>query len=269
MNERYLEDLMGQNGIDWLIVEGGKSSTSIYYLTQGAHIGSGIFLKKRERRPIIVHIDMERDNVKHLEDYEKVPFSALNLREVNAIKDPIERGVAYYKKIFEFFGVSGRISVQTDRFNNNVLHVYKRLTEEMKDIEFPPLKQDLVYLTRRRKTPEEIKKLKKVAQKTQNAFWNLIEFLRGLPRKNGFLEYEGRPFTIGMARQFLRTELINQGLIDGAGMIIAQGRDGGVPHNHGNDEEPIRVGVPIVFDIYPNEYGGGFFFDMTRDIFFW
>ncbi|MEO0246943.1 MAG: Xaa-Pro peptidase family protein [candidate division WOR-3 bacterium] len=264
MNYSYLDELMEQNGIDWLMVEGGKSSTSIFYLTKGAHIGSGIVLKPRRGKPILLYVDMERDNVAHLVDYEKIPFSTLNLKEVNSIKDPVERGLAYYKKIFQTFGVSGKLSIQSERFNNNVFNVFQRLQKEFSNIDFPPLKQDLVYMARRRKTEEEIEKIKSVAKRTQSAFLRLIEYLKALSRKNGILEDNGRLFTIGMARQYLRRELIDQGLIDGAGMIIAQGRDGGVPHNHGNDEEPIRVGVPIVFDIYPHEYGGGFFFDMTR-----
>ena len=264
MNAERIDSLMAAYGIDWVVVEGSGSATSLFYLTRGAHIGSGIFLKERGKSPILVHIDMERDNVKHLTDFNLVSFSSLNLRELNQIKDPVERGFSYYVRIFEKFGVKGKIYFQGERFNNVSLQVFKKISSELKCIEFPPIKEDIVYSARRQKTEDEIEKIKSVAERTQEAFLTLINYLKGLKRVNGHLEDNGNPFTIGMARVFLRNELIKRGLLDSSGMIIAQGRDGGVPHNHGNDEEPIRVGVPVVFDIYPKEYGGGFYFDMTR-----
>jgi len=48
------------------------------------------------------------------------------------------------------------------------------------------------------------------------------------------------------------------------GTIFAIGRDGGVPHSRGTDRDPIALGKPIVFDIFPNEAGGGYFYDFTR-----
>jgi len=264
MDINHLDSIMEKYGIDWLIVEGGKSNTSLFYLTRGAHIGSGIFLKRKNGKPIIIHVDMERDNVAHLNDFERVSFSQLEMQDINLIEDPVERGKAYYKRIFDRFGVSGRVLFQGMSFNNTKLKILWEIKEERKDLEFPVVKEDLVLEARRRKTVEELEKLKSVANRTQEAFLTLIEHLKKLSRKNGILEENGRPFTIGMARHFLRMELIKRDLIDAEGMIIAQGRDGGVPHNHGNDEEPIKVGVPIVFDIYPREYSGGYFFDMTR-----
>jgi Xaa-Pro aminopeptidase len=264
MNPERIDLLMEKYGVDWVVVEGSGSATSLFYLTRGAHIGSGIFLKERGKSPILIHIDMERDNVKHLTDFSLVSFSSLNLRDLNQIKDPVERGFAYYKRIFERFGVSGKVYFQGERFNNVSLEVFKRISSELSGIQFPPIKEDIIYIARRQKTEEEIERLRSVATRTQEAFLVLIDYLKKLDRSSGYLEDNGRPVTIGAARVFLRNELIKRGLIDSSGMIIAQGRDGGVPHNHGNDEEPIKVGTPIVFDIYPREYGGGFYFDMTR-----
>ena len=45
--------------------------------------------------------------------------------------------------------------------------------------------------------------------------------------------------------------------------IFAQGRDAGVPHNHGTREMPLRLGQPIVFDIFPKT-ASGYYHDMTR-----
>ena len=48
------------------------------------------------------------------------------------------------------------------------------------------------------------------------------------------------------------------------GPIFAIGRDAGIPHSAGGDDQPIEIGKPIVFDIFPCESGGGYFYDFTR-----
>jgi Xaa-Pro aminopeptidase len=48
------------------------------------------------------------------------------------------------------------------------------------------------------------------------------------------------------------------------GSIFAVGRDAGIPHSTGTNSDPIPVGQTIVFDIYPCEAGGGYFYDFTR-----
>ncbi len=255
---------MHKNSLDWIVVEDSGSATSLFYLTKGAHIGSGIFLMPCGGKPILVYIDMERDNVRHLTDYEKVPYSSLNLVDLNSIEDPVERGFAYYKKIFDHFGVRGRVYFSGGKVNNTSIKVFEKITRDIREIEFPQIKNDIIYLARRNKTTEELGKIRSVADRTQDAFMALIEHMKGLKRSGGVLVENGAPFTIGMTKFFLRMQLIDRGLLDSDGMIVAQGADGGVPHNRGNDAEPVREGIPIVFDIYPNEYGGGFFFDMTR-----
>jgi Xaa-Pro aminopeptidase len=49
-----------------------------------------------------------------------------------------------------------------------------------------------------------------------------------------------------------------------SGFIFAAGRDAGVPHSSGNPSDLLRLGQTIVFDIYPAEAGGGYYYDFTR-----
>ena len=46
--------------------------------------------------------------------------------------------------------------------------------------------------------------------------------------------------------------------------IFAIGRDGGIPHSGGTPDDPIELGKAIVFDIFPCQAGGGYFYDFTR-----
>jgi Xaa-Pro aminopeptidase len=58
--------------------------------------------------------------------------------------------------------------------------------------------------------------------------------------------------------------LAERGAIDVEGVIFAMGRDAGVPHSVGSPQELITLGKTIVFDIFPAERGGGYFYDFTR-----
>jgi Xaa-Pro aminopeptidase len=48
------------------------------------------------------------------------------------------------------------------------------------------------------------------------------------------------------------------------GTIFSIGRDSTVPHSVGNPTDLLRLGQTIIFDIYPCEAGGGYFYDLTR-----
>ena len=59
-------------------------------------------------------------------------------------------------------------------------------------------------------------------------------------------------------------EALAHGLAEDGESIVSQGRDAGVPHNRGNDVEPLRSGTPLLIDIFPAEAGGGYHSDLTR-----
>jgi Xaa-Pro aminopeptidase len=70
--------------------------------------------------------------------------------------------------------------------------------------------------------------------------------------------------TVGDVKAHIAVWCMEQGLEDSEGVIFAIGRDAGVPHSTGKAEDPIRLGQPIVFDFFPQEAGGGYFYDITR-----
>ncbi|HTM58710.1 MAG TPA: Xaa-Pro peptidase family protein, partial [Candidatus Udaeobacter sp.] len=70
--------------------------------------------------------------------------------------------------------------------------------------------------------------------------------------------------TLGDLRRLLQSAFLEYGLSEDGESIVSQGRDAGVPHNRGNDDEPLRAGAPILIDIFPGEAGGGYHSDLTR-----
>ena len=69
-----------------------------------------------------------------------------------------------------------------------------------------------------------------------------------------------------MARSKRRINLwlAERGADNPEGTIFAIGRDAGVPHSTGTASDPLRLGQTIVYDIFPCEAGGGYYYDFTR-----
>jgi len=70
--------------------------------------------------------------------------------------------------------------------------------------------------------------------------------------------------TIGEVKRRINLWLTMRGVENPEGTVFAIGSDAGVPHNEGLDHQPVEIGKTIVFDIFPCEVGGGYFFDFTR-----
>ena len=58
--------------------------------------------------------------------------------------------------------------------------------------------------------------------------------------------------------------LAEKGAENPKGSIFSIGRDAGVPHTSGTGSDILRLGETIVFDIFPCEQGGGYYYDFTR-----
>jgi Xaa-Pro aminopeptidase len=78
------------------------------------------------------------------------------------------------------------------------------------------------------------------------------------------LNETGAPLTVGAVKSKISLWLAERGAETPEGFIFAIGRDAGVPHSIGNPDDLMRLGQTIVFDIYPAEAGGGYFYDFTR-----
>jgi Xaa-Pro aminopeptidase len=78
------------------------------------------------------------------------------------------------------------------------------------------------------------------------------------------LNEDGSPVTVANVKRKISLWLAERGAEQMEGCIFAIGRDSGVPHSAGTADDLLRLGQTIVFDIYPAEQGGGYFYDFTR-----
>jgi Xaa-Pro aminopeptidase len=78
------------------------------------------------------------------------------------------------------------------------------------------------------------------------------------------LDEKGVELRLGAVKGKINLWLAERGAVPSEGFIFAIGHDAGVPHSQGNPQDLMRLGQTIVFDIYPQELGGGYFYDFTR-----
>jgi len=124
----------------------------------------------------------------------------------------------------------------------------------------------LLLSGRATKDASEAKRIRAVGRKTMKVVGATEDFLTSHRAKDGFLvKKDGSRLTIGDVKTHIRQQLTAENIVDPEnGTIFAIGRDAGVPHSRGRDKDPIALGKTIVYDIFPAEPGGGYYFDFTR-----
>lgn len=263
-----LDRLMSERAIDALLILPGENEDPYRtYLSNGAQ-HSGLVLKRCGQLPVLIVNSMERDEAARsglpVYVYDDFGHSEL-LRTYQDDRDAIT--TTWYSRIFDEFGVAGRIGLYGVSDLNHALRVVRILekalsdrihfvTEEVRDTIF-----DRAYET---KDPAELTRLRDVARRTSAVACATRDWLASHRAAEGLLvQRDGQPLRIGAVKRHVRGLLFAEGLVDSEGMIFAQGRDAAVPHSKGADDEPLRLGTPIVFDLFPRE-PGGYFHDMTR-----
>ncbi len=127
------------------------------------------------------------------------------------------------------------------------------------------LDEDVLLEAMATKDAAEIERIRQMGKVTTRVVGSVADFLSSRPVKNGVLVgLDGDPLTIGEVKNRINLWLAEGGAENPESTIFSIGHDAGVPHSAGNPEDVLRLGQTIVFDIYPCESGGGYFYDFTR-----
>ncbi|MEZ4669740.1 MAG: M24 family metallopeptidase [Anaerolineae bacterium] len=263
-----IDRLMAARGMGAIIAAGGEFPNSIRaYLSNGLDIHGGITVKKHGEAPVMIVSAMEIEEaaasglrVVTLDDlgWDKIYMAAEG--------DVKKARVNLWGKIFEYFDLppgkigiygTGDISlwVELARLLSEALPQYQ-LVGELNTTLF-----DEAFLT---KDADEIKVIREVAAKTNEVMqstWNFISSHRA--EGDTVVKADGTPLTIGDVKRHMRREMLDREL-ECPDVIFAQGRDAGFPHSRGTSSMALKLGQPIVFDLFPNQVGGGYHHDCTR-----
>lgn len=264
-----LDELMRTNDIDALLVTGpGQHNPALVYLTGGGHMTQADLIKKRGHPGILFHNSMERDEAAksglETRGYSNYPFMEL-LKETN--QNRLQAIVLRYQKMLNDAGVTaGRVALYGRVDLENGFATFKALQEAMPALELVGYQdEDILLQAMATKDEQEISRIRQMGKITTQVVASVADFLSTRPVRNGILlDPRGEPLTIAEVKSRINLWLAEGGAENPEGAIFAIGHDAGVPHSIGNPADLLRLGQTIVFDIYPCEAGGGYFYDFTR-----
>jgi Xaa-Pro aminopeptidase len=115
------------------------------------------------------------------------------------------------------------------------------------------------------KDATELERMRRIQKQTTEIVGQVADFLSSQRARDGVLvDKDSQPITVGRVKAKINLWIAERGLDNPDGTIFAPGAEGGVPHSMGSPDAVLRIGEPIVFDIFPKEAGGGYWADFTR-----
>jgi Xaa-Pro aminopeptidase len=260
---------MQADNLDAFLVMGpANHNPPMTYFTGLVHVSDGYLLKKRGEDPILFHFPMEREEAKqtglrtkNLDDYDPQALLA------EADGNPAKARALRLEQIFNEFGVEGHVSLYGSVEIGSAFGMLRETEALLSNVVLVPENHETSVLTRARATKgeAEIERIRKMGEITVSVFSDVAGFLTSHKAKEGILvNRAGQPLTIGEVKRRINLWLAMRGAENPEGTVFAMGREAGIPHSVGQDDQAIAIGKPIVFDLFPCEAGGGYFFDFTR-----
>lgn len=265
-----LDALMIKKDLDTLIVMGNAThNPPMYYLTGGGHVSSALLIKKCGGEAVLFCNDMEREEAAK-SGLKVVPFSAYNyeaaLKEAGG--DPALASAIRLKQIFMDNDIHGRVGVYGITDLGSAFATFTHLQILMPELHLMGEAQDdsLFMVAMETKDDNEVARIRKMGKVTTTVVDRVENFLTSCDVSDDevLLKKDGSPLTIADVKSRIDMWLAELGAENPEGCIFAIGRDAGIPHSTGTSTDLLRLGQTIVFDIYPCEAGGGYFYDFTR-----
>jgi Xaa-Pro aminopeptidase len=258
---------MESRNLDAALITGGvQNNPAMYYMANGASLTSGFVIKKRGTDPVLLCWPIEREEAAasglSVVNLGKYDFRTL-LREAD---DRLSASVELYRRMFADLGVSGRVGFYGLADQGRAWVLLSALNDRLDDVEvYGDFDVTLFDAARATKDPLEAERIREVGRRTCEIVAQTVDFLKAHRVKDEMLvQADGAPLTIGRVHEEISRFIAERRLEDPEGIIFSIGRDAGVPHSKGTPEDVLALGRTIVFDIFPREAGGGYFFDMTR-----
>jgi Xaa-Pro aminopeptidase len=259
---------MKERGIDAAVAMGSvKGNPNVFYLVNGVKLTHAVVVKKAGEDPVLLCGTMEREEAAE-SGLRTIDTSKYNYTRMlkDAGGDRLRAAVSYYGTVFEELGVSGNVAFYGMGEMGHSWALLRELEGKLPNVSVVgEFSDDILIKARETKGGEEIARIQAVGRMTCEVVQHIIDFMRS-HKVNGdvLVGDDGTPLTIGDCKAEIRMALSRRKLIEEVDTIFAIGRDAGIPHSRGSDADQIRLGKTIVFDIFPQEQGGGYFFDMTR-----
>ncbi len=266
-----LDSLMQARNLDAFIIFGNaEHNPPMYYMTGGGHVSHAAIIKKRGVEAVYFYNDMERDEAAK-SGLKLIPYSKYDYNELlkQANGNLLLASAMRYKLMFEEAGVTkGAVGVYGTYDVSAVFGALTHLQELQPSLRFVgEAREDSLFLrAMETKDESEVARIRKMGKITTAVVDKVREYLTScdVNQDEVLLKEDGSPLTVGDVHAKIRLWVSEQGAELPSGFIFAIGRDAGVPHSAGNPSDLMKLGQTIVFDIYPAEAGGGYYYDFTR-----
>ncbi len=267
--KNQIDALMEAQQLDALLITGSAiHNPAMVYLTGGGHVTNADLIKRRGSTGVLFCNPMERDEaarsgleIRLYSDYPLRP-----LLEQSGQNFPRAMALRYQKMLADAGLTHGRIALYGKVEAGPLYATLDELKRVAPEIEWVGFVQDPILLpAMMTKDPDEIARIRQMGKITTEVVARTADFLTKHAVKGEVLvRADGQPLTIGEVKGKINLWLSELGAENPEGTIFAIGRDAGVPHSSGNAADLLRLGQTIVFDIFPCEAGGGYYYDFTR-----
>src|SRR5690242_9577485 len=264
-----LDRLMADAGLDAIVVIGDAAPNAYRdYLTNRSKANGSVIKKRGEDGVFILNSGMERGEAASsgLRLYTLHDFGQTELmRKYDGQRDLVARDL--FCNILRQLEVVGRAAFFGVADVNRTLLQLSMLDDCLPDLQVVAGGDAarlfaLAYMTKDEYEISELKKAGQLSSQVVRQTWDFVARHRADGER--VVDSNGEPLTIGKIKAFIRLRELELGLENPEGVIFAQGRDSGIPHSEGNDEEGLVLGQSIVFDYFPKMMKSGYFHDMTR-----
>lgn len=255
-----LDALMEKKRLDAILVLGNaENNPPMYYMTGGGHVNSAVLLKKWNEQAILFCNVMEREEAAK----SGLPVVPMKYAPMEMFLNEIG------KQAMVDAGISsGRVGVYGSTDVSVTLAILDYLKEVLPGLTFvgEGIHDNMFSAVMESKDQAEVARIRKMGAITIEVVGLAADYLTSCQvREDEVLLKEDRtPLTVADVKQKINLWLAERSAVPSQGYIFAIGSDAGIPHSQGNPDDLLRLGQTIVFDIYPQEQGGGYFYDFTR-----
>ena len=255
-----LDGLMLSGNLDAIMVLGdAHHNPPMYYLTGGGHVNHAVLIKKRAAAAVLFCNVMER---------EEAARSGLNVVALPNSPMEIFFGAEGVRQCSDAKLTQGRVGIFGHADVGETQLIVENLEKAFPSLEFVGMTGENSIFQRAMETKDEaeVQRIRRMGKITTEVVRQTADYLTACQVRNDevLLNEDGTPLTVGDMHSKIRLWVAERGAELPAGFIFATGHDAGVPHSVGTAEAVLRLGQTIIFDIYPAEPGGGYFYDFTR-----
>ncbi len=260
-----LDPLMRQRGLAGIVVLAHDHYCPALHWCTGQKIHHGIYFRAADGRAHLVVDPMERDQAAlagcEWSTYAQHGFLAM----VKSAESQSLAIATLITKIAAEIGLQGAVAFAGDVPLGQGYAMLSHVREIAPALTVDARQPDVIALAMATKDETELAAIRRAARGGVEAMGRVRDYLGALrPHQGALTDGTVDAVTLGHVRALIHRAFADHGLAEDGESIIAQGRDAGVPHNRGNDAEPVRPGEAIIVDIFPGEAGGGYHTDMTR-----